>query len=212
MPYNKNSTTDLTMPIIAIGSLCVSIKGCNIAKKAQNVSQNALEVTKLHFFQLNRPYIVLTPQKFEDNNSYYKTSRTNTDLRIDLKYEVKNIGNVAAKDITTPEEAKFKSNALKEGVTTSFIMPPKLTLGPGDTYRMCIYVILEFTDLESTEETIANLNSDESSGVKIKLLVNYISELDSSLKYLTGVVHRIRKNSIEILKSEFVIEGEAEIN
>jgi len=89
--------------VIAFGALLVSFRSCQISNANKNISNEALEASKYQFFQLNRPWIILSPEKFE-NGMFWDISQKNTHIVIALKYGIQNVGNIAAKDIFFPEK------------------------------------------------------------------------------------------------------------
>lgn len=181
--------------IVACVALWVSIRSCQISK-------DATETSKFHFIQVNRPYLIIAPKKFEDGK-FWKLAQINNQVQVILQYEVKNVGNVAAKDISTPDKLVFgPSKILQKGAPVIFRKPGKITLGPGDDFTLTATVLMDHTDEEAAKKDVKHLTSEKSEGVTFLLSVDYTNELDESQKYRTFVENKIHNEQAHIIRSE----------
>lgn len=222
----QKSILEIIIAVCAVISICISIRSCKIstnaeknstnaieisensnkiATEANKISKNAFETSQYQFLQINRPYIVVAPKKFEDK-LYWKVTQQENKVLIDLKYEIKNVGNVSARNISIPDKLSVGHNMkLKKDSILSFKIPDKVSLGPGDDFVITTNVIMQYENEEDANTNYTHFTSDESEGVTYLFSVNYTNELDESQKYRTFMQNRIHNDRAVILKSEMVV-------
>jgi hypothetical protein len=167
--------------IIALISLGVSIRSCYIAERS-------LDATQKQFYQINRPLLLLTPVKFEDNQKYLKISKENNYVETLIRYKVENIGNVVAKNIEHPQSKKL------------------IDIAPGEVQYFLIVYESRPTGKSSLEEVASAVDK----GMQVKWTINYTSELDKSIKYRVSVENIIFKDSAIVLESSSLSESTIE--
>ena len=200
----KKFVFDLIMLFVAVIAIGVSIKSCRISEEAEKSANEALDISKFQFLQVNRPYIILSPKKF-DNGQYWKITQEGSIIRVALKYEVNNVGNVAAKDIKLPEKIGLGPRMkLNEGAPVYYQKMGKVTLGPGDSFSIEPNIVMGYKNEEVAKEQFEHLISDKSYGADFLLSVNYTNELDETQKYRTFIQNRIHKNKAQLIKSEML--------
>lgn len=202
MPSNKKIILDIIMVLLIASSFGVSIKSCKIAEKAQEVSEKALGIAEDHFFQENRPYISVSPIKYEETDSYFKYSPKNSEVIITIKYEVKNTGKTVAKDVQLPEHALLGGEIKNKGQIIKRSTPDKVSIGPGEKLYLNWQIITKSEAGDSAKEFINNFESGKAS-VEIGLKFYYLDELNTSIIYETFIKHKIYKTEAVIVKSEF---------
>ncbi len=202
---NWKTWVPITVPIlISIIALVIYNESNKIASDANRIAKDTYETSKYQFDQVNRPYIILSPKRFDDKQ-FWQIKQEGEIIEIVVEYEMKNTGEVAAKDIVLPDkiQASVKKKPLKE--TPILIKKSgKVTLVPGEIF--IIYQNMEWRH-ENEEEAKKNyelLISDKSYGVNIQLSVSYTNELDETQRYRTFVQHGIHKNVAEVIKSEML--------
>jgi hypothetical protein len=206
---------DLIILTIASFALCVSIKSCQISKDATKISKDsniianeAVESTKYHFIQINRPYLIIAPKKFEDGK-FWKLDQINNQVQAIFRYELKNVGNVAAKDISLPNRLVFGPGMkIQKEAPLTFTKPGKVTIGPGDHFVVTVTTLMGYNDEETAKKNLEYLTSNKSEGVTFMLSVDYTNELEDSQKYRTFVENRIHNDKAMILRSEMVSLGD----
>ena len=210
MPSDRKFTFDIIMLIFIALSFVVSIRSCNIAdrsnkisEKAQEVSEKALEITKNQFLQENRPYIIVSPIKHEETDSFFKFASNNFEVITTIKFEVKNVGKAVAKYLQVPKQALLSEEMLKKGdVLKAYIRPDKVSIGPGDKIYLLSQLIAEYEDNDSVKEHIANFESGKAS-VELGLKLYYLNDQNPSIMYETFVKHRIYNTEAVIVQSEY---------
>ncbi len=190
--------------IVSIVALVISHKSNKTASDANRIANAAYETSKYQFLQVNRPYIILTSKRF-DNEQFWQIKQEGKIIKIVLKHEIKNAGNVAVKDIVLPDKVEvIRGKKLTKDAQVRFYKPGKLTLGPGDSFDMQQDLVLEYKNEETAKNSYEHLISDKSSGVDALVIVNYTNELDETQRYKTFVENRIHKNVAQVIKSEML--------
>lgn len=223
---NQKIVLDIVMVLFVAGSIVISIKSCTISENAEKAAKNAievsensnriageaLEISKYQFIQVNRPYIIISPKKYE-NGQFWKVNQKGKAVEIDLQYEIKNVGNIAAKNVSLPEKLVVgpKMN-LREGASIIFQKTGKVTLGPGEDFIVTIQMKIEYDNIEDARKNQEHFISDKSKGTLFQLSVNYTNELDEAQKYRTFMMNRIHNDTAQVIKSEMfmITEDEAQ--
>ncbi len=221
---NKKFGLDILMVFIVASSIVISIRSCKTsedavktAKNAIKVSENsnrianeALGISKYQFIQVNRPYINISPKKNE-NGQFWKVIQKGKVVETYLQYEIKNVGNVAAKNVRLPDKLTVLPGInLKEGAPITFQKHGKYTLGPGENYIEAARISISWDSIEDARKCQEELVSDKDEGILLQLLVDYTNELDESQKYRTIMMTRIHNDTALLLKSEMLLITEDE--
>ena len=82
--------------LVSIIALSISLFSNKTASDANRIAKDAFETSKYQFIQVNRPYIIISPKRF-DNEQFWQIKQEREIIKIVLKYVIKNAGNVAAK-------------------------------------------------------------------------------------------------------------------
>jgi hypothetical protein len=192
-PYVFILYISIAAVIIAAIALAVSIKSCY-------VSETALEEVTDFFLEENRPFVTLTPQKFTDSNSYLKTSEKNNRFEIWFRFEIKNAGRVAARDIALPEIQITPMNIHMKKSTLSYERLSKISLGPDDLFYFSPRIIFE-VDSSAVREILRRLNESHWKS-SVLLLVSYAHGLEPSVRYGSSIEYDIDRDQAMPLKTE----------
>jgi hypothetical protein len=183
--------------IVAVIALVVSIRSYQRAQESIKIAKESLKSSKEFFISENRPFITLQPSRFEETDSFLKISSKGKIVSAEMKYEMKNVGNQPAKDISLPHVFGIKAG-LKKGTPVTINLPSKFTLGPGESVFMSITTKIGF-DTDSIGNYVEGLASK---GITLQMIVFYLSELEPSKRYKTKVANKIYKDRAIILGSE----------
>ncbi|RJP29703.1 MAG: hypothetical protein C4533_01575 [Candidatus Omnitrophota bacterium] len=202
---------DLIVTIVAVVALVVSVRGCcvstdayRLSKESKNIAKDALDTGKYQFIQINRPYVLISPKKFNDG-SFWKIQQKSNHVEIIVKYEIKNVGNVAAKNIELPDNLIIgQETKLKRDAPVSYKKMSEVTLGPGDFYELVCSFVLDYSDEEAAKNNYEYIVSDSSEGLTLLLAVTYTNEIDGFMEYRTIVENRIHNDNALIIKSEML--------
>ena len=207
---------DAIVAVLVLVSIGISLRSCQISGKATNtaidalevaeasnyIAQEALQTSSKQFIQINRPYILIIPKRHE-NNEYRKVSQKANAVEINLKCEVKNVGNVAAKNVHLADSLAARIN-LKD-IPVRFQKPDGIALGPGDGFMVRIQIRMEFDTVSEAKANREFLISDQDDGVSFPFSLNYENELDQSKEYRTFRLIRFKNDRAEIVKSEMTV-------
>lgn len=185
--------------------ILIAIVAVYVSVRANHTAADALETSKYQFVQINRPYIILSLKKY-DNGQFWEVTQIDKAVEVKIKYEIKNVGNVAAKNISLPDKIKVdivgpKVNP-KQAVPIIFQKPGKITLGPGDSFITEARLRMEYDNAKDARKNKEYHISDEYEGDIFQLSIDYTNELEGSQKYRTFVLNKIHNNEAQIIKSE----------
>lgn len=210
---------DIVMVIAVIISILISSKSCQISdiaektahnavqisKESNKIAKEALDTSKYQFIQVNRPYLIVGPAKY-DNGEFWKITQESNVVVVNFKYKIKNVGNVAAKDIKIPDKIVLgPKTKLSKGAPLLFQKETgKVTLGPGDDYIFVVGTKLGYEDEDKAKKNLEYFRSDRSEGVTFQISVEYANELDGSQRYRTFMMNKIHNDTAKIIKSEML--------
>jgi len=171
-----------------------------ISVKSFRLSENALEITREQFLQINKPYLSLKPIKYKNDN-YFKIDQQDNIVMIKFQFELKNLGNVAAINVHPPNKMAVPKKLLGEGSVLQYGLPPNVVLAPGN--RLILVSSLKFLceSVTRAKEYVAEMNI-EKQGITIYIPVNYESEIESDNTFQIIEGYIIKRNSARVIKSE----------
>jgi len=201
----------LILGVFVIASFFVSMKSCSISSKAQKTAAEALETaaealetSKRQFIQLNRPHITIAPEKFQ-NELYWIVIQKDRLVEIQIQFKIQNVGNVAAKNLCFPDELSIepmeKAENGRDSPNTINNHKPFITMAPGESKIYSVNSSMVYENSALALDNINYLHSEQSHGVEIEFYVQYENELNALKKFKTSVHHRIKKDSVQLLKS-----------
>jgi hypothetical protein len=198
--------TNLILKIMVVAiPIILSIYAATTSYKSNQIAKDAVETTKHHFLQINRPYIILSPKKFDDKQ-FWKVKQQGDAVEIIVKYEIKNVGNVVAKDIRLPNNVAIGPKLkLEEGAPVIYTRSNKVSLGPGDDFIVESGMKIHYETEEEARKNYEHFLSDKSEGMTIGFSVSYTNGLDESKKYRTLVENKIHNEKATVLKSEMLV-------
>ena len=190
--------------LISLIAVIASIVSCNISKKANQLSKQAIETSSDEFFKENKPYIIIKPRKFSELQSYYKYTLLpqQNAVKIQLQYEVKNIGRVAAKDLAVFDKLQVGKSSTKPEFK-EMNLPNKITLGPGENYILTMESLMGWDNKDSFEEYVQKLSSKKGPEITIQMGVTYLSELNPKQSFSSATANKITKERAQIIKIEY---------
>ena len=187
---------------IEIVVLVVAIIACGISIRSCSVAQNALDTSREQFTAENRPYIVVSPEKFEDSKKYCEISQTEDGkVRFHVQYKIQNIGTVAAIGINSPGELHVFDKSGQVNVS-SVQEPGVITMGPGEHIYRNYDIFFSGNEPDWAKKTIDELKNKEGEISVIWFELRYQNELDESIQYQTKVAYSLSVDSVRILTQE----------
>jgi len=195
MKIDKSLTINIILASIAIIACISSMRSCAIAEKA-------VEVTQGEFVKENRPYLIISPEKFEDSNHYCDLTKTDQDeLQLRLKFKIENIGKVAALNVTSPGNLDFFDKSGKVNVSAAKELPV-ITLGPGEHIYRTFEIKMMGDTPDWAEITINDLKAKKEAISVIWFSLNYSNEIEPSIAYETRGAYSFSMNSAQLLVLE----------
>lgn len=185
--------------LISLISLFVAVLSYNRSKEANKIANEALSNSKSNFIIEQRPRIILTPQRFKDNNNFVKISNTDDTITFKCQFEIKNVGNIPAKNISLPKTFTTIINS-PTNTPISLSLPPPITLAANEPYHLTFAATLKLT--KSGIEDILKKWESPDENMALQVTCFYSSELDRSVIYKTTKAVRLYKNQVELLASE----------
>jgi len=151
---------------------------------------------------LNEPYVVVSPLQYDDTDSYIKTERHGDAVRLWIRYNVINRGNVPVRDLRMPK--KLIVRGALPGTSQAFHaeFPDELTLGPGQSYKHTLE-----TQIRSSTKTGQELENEIREGkmtVIVRLILTYFAEVPDRKEYKVMSEDEFSYGHVTWLKSEFI--------
>jgi hypothetical protein len=195
MKIDKSLTINIILASIAIIACISSMRSCAIAEKA-------VEVTQGESVKENRPYLIISPEKFEDSNHYCDLTKTDQgELQLRLKFKLENVGKVAALNVTSPGNLDFFDKSGKVNVPAAKELPV-ITLGPGEHIYRTFEIKIMGNKPEWAETTINDLKAKKEAISVIWFSLNYLNEIEPSIAYETRAAYSFSMNSTQLLVLE----------
>jgi hypothetical protein len=208
----------VVLPIVI--PILISVKSCQISESARDIAQQAsklsedsnriareaLDNSKQQFIQINRPYILVSPKKFDDG-LYWRLFLENKNVVKRLKYQIKNVGNVIATNLSLPDIMKIEVESRKQndGMVITYEKPSNVTIGPGDSFTLNFTIKSTYATTQDARRNMEFYTSERYEGDTIQVSISYHNDLEPTKKYRTVVVNRIHNDTAHILKSEMLI-------
>lgn len=182
----------------------IARESLEISTKATQIANDAFEAARSQFLQINRPYIALSVQKF-NNGQYRKVSQEGKIVRVTFRVQMRNLGSVAANDIKLPDRFSIKTNIKSpDGTPPKYYRAGKVTLGPGDGIEISPMLEITHENEEEARKVYEDLASSESPDSVLGFSVDYKNAVDETQKYRTLIRCRIHNETCEIIKSESI--------
>ena len=198
---NWKACIPVILSLIAIG---ISLCSKKISNQANQLSKQAIEISTEQFFKENKPYIILKPRKSKELQSYYKYTLLpeKNAVKIELEYNIKNIGRVAAKDLAVFDKLKVGKSTTNTKIK-GFLIPQKITFGPGENYILGVAFLIGWDNRESYNKYVQKLSSEKGPEITIQMGVTYCSEFDPEQNFSSSVANKVTKERATIIKIEY---------
>ncbi|MCK4653420.1 MAG: hypothetical protein KAU01_03140 [Candidatus Cloacimonetes bacterium] len=185
--------------IFSIIALFISIKSCQVA-------DNALQVSNESMFFDNRPYVTIVPSPFKSSKKYLMVSMSKDGLKLETQLAIKNVGKAHAHNLKMEDgnisirfwddQGHYIINSLE--IDRSLL--PDITLGPGQIYDAYIVVIVRLKSKKAI--SIVNELQNGTKPMSINLSMLYTCEIGSkSYSFKTMNEYRIYRDHVELVSS-----------
>jgi hypothetical protein len=183
--FSKENLLELITIFTAVIALVVSIKVAIASKTSRQI--------------LNKPELVIRPVKFEDTHTYLKCSRNGRTVSFKYNLQIKNKGNISAKDITFPEKP-YIPEFEKEKVTYNGHQP--ITIEQGESVFAASGFEIQFRSRQKAEKIIQLIDDNSWPGITFGVEVKYKSDLEADVQYIKKVGFQISKKDALLLINE----------
>jgi hypothetical protein len=183
--FSKENFLELAAIFISVIALVVSIKISIDSKTSRQI--------------INKPELVIRPVKFKDTNTYLKSSQNGQIVSFEYNLQIKNRGNIAAKNITFPDRP-YLPEFEKEKVT--YNKHQSITIEQGETVYAVSGFRIEFTSRQKTKKIIQLTNDPSWPGITFEVEVKYKSDLEPDVQYIKKVGFQISKKEALLLINE----------
>ncbi len=170
--------------VCAIVSVLAAVRSCQISRV------------------LNEPYVVATPLRYEDTDAYIKTELHGDALRLWIRYDIINKGNVPVRDLKMPK--KLIVRGALPSTTQPFYteFPDGLTLGPGQSYRHTLET--QIRSPGKTGEQLEKMIHEGEMTFVVRLVLTYFAEVPGRKEYKVISEDEFSHDRALWLKSDFI--------
>ncbi len=183
--FSKENILELITICIAIIALGVSIKVAIENKTSRQI--------------INKPELVIRPVKFEDTDTYLKCSRNGHIVSFKYNLQIKNRGNIAAKNITFPDKP-YLPEFEKEKVT--YNKHQSITIEQGESVFAVSGFEIIFESRNKAAKIIQLIDDPSWPGITFGVEVKYKSDLEPDVQYIKKVGFQISKEEVLLLINE----------
>ena len=192
MGNNNRNHHNLITLYIAIASLITAAIALGVAVKSCSVSDKASGEVRNYFLEVSKPLVTIIPVHHQKDNHYLRSSFEKDTFRNNLRFEVKNTGRAAARDIAVTEIEIIPRRVSAKKTSLSYERPPKLSLGPGEFFYFSPEIRFR-VDPEAAKKTRNSLNR-YGWETFARIAVSYSHEKDLSVGYKTVVEYDISRD------------------
>jgi hypothetical protein len=178
--------------ILELISICIAIIALGVSIKVAIDNRISRQI-------INKPELVIRPVKFEDTNTYLKCSRNGRTVSFEYNLQIKNRGNIAAKNITFPDKPylpEFEKEEVKYNVHQS------ITIEQGESVFAVSGFEIQFASKNKATELIKLIDDPSWPGITFGVEVKYKSDLEPDVQYIKKVGFQISKEEALLLINE----------
>jgi hypothetical protein len=151
---------------------------------------------------LNEPYVVANPLQYEDTDSYIKTEVHGNAVRIWIRYEITNMGNVPVRDLKMPKKLIVWGGRPSTNTPFNFTFPDGLTLGPRQKYKYTLETQIR-SNGKTGEELEKMIREGEMTFV-FRLVLTYFAQVPDRKEFTIMSQDEFSYHRALWLKSEFI--------
>lgn len=183
--FSKENILESISICVAIVALVVSIKVAIENKTSKRI--------------INKPELVIRPIKLEDTDTYLKCSRNGKTVSFEYNLQIKNKGNIAAKNITFPNRP-YLPEFEKEKV--EYNEHQAITIEQGESVYAVSGFSINFTSKSKAIKIMELIDNPLWPGITFSIEVRYKSDLEPDVQYIKKVGFQISKKEALLLINE----------
>jgi len=183
--FSKENILELIPICIAFAALGVSIKVALDSKTSRQI--------------INKPELVIRLVKFENTETFLKCSRNGQTVSFEYNLQIKNKGNIAAKNVTFPNKP-YIPEFEKEKAT--YNEHQSITIEQGETIFAVSGFTIQFASKRKAIKMMELIENTSWPGITFTVEVKYKSELEPDVQYIKKVGFKISKEEVLLLINE----------
>jgi hypothetical protein len=178
--------------ILELISICIALTALGFSIKVAIYDRTSKQI-------INKPELVVRLVQFEDTGSFLKYSRNGRSVCFEYFLQIKNKGNIAARNVTFPERP-YLPEFEKEKAEYKEHQP--ITIEQGERVFTVSGFKIQFSSLKQAIKMI-NLAENESwPGITFSIEIKYKSDLEPEVQYIKKVGFQISKEEALLLINE----------
>lgn len=183
---------------ISLYSVYQSEQSNKISSESNKISNNAIDLANKNFLYENRPYLDVSPRKFDGTEKFFAYQSNTNEISIKAGFEIKNEGKFPAKNITA-DVTLFDSVTHEHIQQISIYIPESAKILPDKIFTFdLISTISEIDNKEFVKKAKKDIESNIFKEI-IVVHINYKSDIDDNLKYQTRASYIFDKNGFTII-------------
>lgn len=171
---------------------------CVAAIAAAVYARSAVKSSEKQFLKINRPLLLVTPVRFA-NGEFLSVVANGREITYRNQYEIKNVGNVVAKNIQLGRARVRDSKSGKVLPAEVEMLANNVSLGPGDYHTLVSELSLSMTNATAATNYVTKFNEAQ----EVRMLLSYTHALDTGLTFRVMRRDQIGRNSVVTLGSDF---------
>jgi hypothetical protein len=180
--FTKENVLELISIIVAFVALGVSIKVAIYNRTSRQI--------------INKPELVIRPVKLEDTDTYLKCSRNGRTVWFEYNLQIKNKGNIAAKNITFPDRPYLPEFKKEKVVHREH---QAITIEQGESVFAPSGFSIKFASTSKAIKMMDLIDDPSWPGITFGIEVRYKSDLEPDVQYIKKVGFQISKEEALLL-------------
>jgi hypothetical protein len=191
---------------IAMGGTALVISFCanpkaqkanEIAAEANTIAERAQKDADKQFMQINRPLLVLTPQRIDGH--FVNPTNRGHEAFSRIKYEIVNKGNVIARNIILPEVMGVVQGKMLPAEVNREALTGNVSLAPGAHLYIEMALQSQFTSAEEAAKYVARFGSNY---MQLNIPIYYAHGIDTNRIYMSRRKDRINRDQALIIDND----------
>jgi hypothetical protein len=183
--FFKKNVLEIISIFVALAALCLSITVAIYNKASRQI--------------INKPELVVRLVRFEETGTFLKCSRNGRTVCFEYSLNIRNKGNIAAKNVTFPDKP-YLPEFEKEKVEYKEHQP--ITIEQGEGVFAASGFELQFCSLNQAIKMINLVENESWPGITFSIEVKYKSDLEPEVQYIKKVGFQISKEDALLLVNE----------
>jgi len=192
-----------------LGAVILSVVALVVAMRSCAISKQALSLSRTSFVTTSRPYLLVSPYKPEEWDSFLKCTSVDAGTDVAVAFRIRNAGSTPAHNTRVDQanvDMHFTSKSTGDDITDrtrldlKLVQPDGLTVGPNEKYQMEAHLVAD--GLGDQTARMQDL-LDQGAKLPVEIRVSYDAVLgDKTARHTSITKAMLYKDRAEILASE----------